>query len=495
MAERILGPQGSKRRRRFLWAPTLVVTAVALFLITSAQAVHGLGVFQLDGNVLTSVNSNPTASDDWDRVCYQNAIAPTASGGLGLSTGDATTLCTASAPTTGATAVAWAAEPNKNSTIFTGGGSKDPTNLSGWAWKDGAGGLPDKDNLEHAMAVRYTATSSNCGGSLTSCDVIYFGSDRFDNSGDAQQGFWFLQNPVQTTCTIKQGGGTGFCDDSGTTAAQHKCGDLLVISDFANGGTHQIINAYKWVDSSAGCTGYPGDVSTNLRLLAGTDPKTGNADCSVAQANDAFCGTISSGGEATAWPFLDKSGNSDTYLQGELFEAGINLSSPQINLGGECFATVVSETRSSTSPTATLKDFVTSHFGACTSGTRTGQVWLPNDSSTTTVTGKSIWTGTVTFKLWDGGDCGTTHADGSAYAVGDTYLYTEGPTTVSNTTPSASTTNTSVKVPTAAGLTQDANNNYIVSWSAAFDSGTSGVPDSSRCEATTMGINDNVSHT
>ena len=31
---------------------------------------------------------------------------------------------------------------NMNATIFTGGGSKDGIDISSWAWKDGAGGLP-----------------------------------------------------------------------------------------------------------------------------------------------------------------------------------------------------------------------------------------------------------------------------------------------------------------------------------------------------------------
>ena len=30
------------------------------------------------------------------------------------------------------------------------------------------------------------------------CEVLFFGSDRYDNSGDAQQGFWFFQNKIQS---------------------------------------------------------------------------------------------------------------------------------------------------------------------------------------------------------------------------------------------------------------------------------------------------------
>ena len=42
-----------------------------------------------------------------------------------------------------------------------------------------------------------------------SSDVLFFGSDRLDNSGDAQQGFWFFQNPIALGSN-SVGGGTGF---------------------------------------------------------------------------------------------------------------------------------------------------------------------------------------------------------------------------------------------------------------------------------------------
>ena len=50
MTERIMGPQGSKRRRRFLWVPIAAAVSVALFMITGAQAVHDIGLFELDPN-------------------------------------------------------------------------------------------------------------------------------------------------------------------------------------------------------------------------------------------------------------------------------------------------------------------------------------------------------------------------------------------------------------------------------------------------------------
>jgi hypothetical protein len=300
-----------------------VIGLLGLYFIPAAQAVHDTGAFELDGN---ATNNPAVAGDDWDNVCHQVIGSD----------------CSTTNNTTGATAVSFVTEANPNSSIFTGGGSKDPIDISSWAWKD-AGGLPDKDNLQHGFAARYSLTpSATCpSGTATTCELLYFGSDRFDNSGDAQQGFWFFQNKI-TLGTTPNGGGTSF-------NGVHKNGDLLIISDFSNGGTTSTISVYKW-DSA---------VSGNLSLLATSN----QAGCVTAAAGDAFCGIVNpTNGTVAPWPFTDKSGN-HTYLQGELYEGGVNLS--QLGLGGECFSSVASETRSSTSTTATLKDFVLGQFAVC----------------------------------------------------------------------------------------------------------------------------------
>src|SRR5439155_21154519 len=68
---RIVGPTGSRRRRRFLLVPSLCIAVLALFYVGSAQAVHDLQ-FQLDGDVSTTCwNPNPppttcaSPSNDW----------------------------------------------------------------------------------------------------------------------------------------------------------------------------------------------------------------------------------------------------------------------------------------------------------------------------------------------------------------------------------------------------------------------------------------------
>ena len=359
---RASGATGIRRVRRSLVLPLVAAMILTLLVPYAAQAVHDAGIFQLDGDAATGTNTavTPVASDDWDKVCYQVGVTPVSQGGDGLTPAQAATRCSIGTPTSGATAVSWTAEPSPNSSFFTGGGSKDPIDINQWAWKDLTGGLPDKDNLEHGFSVRYSIpASSTCpngpGPTFTgNCELIYFGSDRFDNSGDAQQGFWFFQNRV-TLGSNKIGGGTGF-------NGVHMNGDVLVISDFSNGGGTSTISVFTW-DTACTATnkpfGYCADANLHLQETSTA------ANCTTAAIpGDPFCGLVNPvDGVAAPWPYTDKSGN-NTYLQGEFLEAGINLSLLP-NIASECFASFLAETRSSTSTTATLKDFVLGNFGNC----------------------------------------------------------------------------------------------------------------------------------
>jgi hypothetical protein len=389
----IVEPTGSRRRRRFLLVPVLLVAAAALYITVGALAVHDTGRFQLDGDASSSTNTagTPAASDDWDKVCQQYAN-PKPTGGCGTPT---------PSNTTGSTSGGWASDGSLQATIFTGGGSKDPQDITNWAWKDGAGGLPDKDNLLHAFAVRYSLTpSTTCpAGTFATCELLYFGEDRFDNSGDAQNGFWFLQSRIGLGSN-SSGGGTGF-------TGSHVNGDVLVVSDFSNGGTVSTINVYKW-DTACTAANKPDATcaDANLRTLLAADA----ANCKTVGSADAACGLVNpSNGTAVPWSgdYTDKSGN-HSYLNGEFYEAGINLST--LGLAGECFSSMVTETRSSTSTTAVLKDFVITPLSTCKPNLSTqasATVATPvlpgtpvHDTATVTITGGANPpdpTGTVTF--------------------------------------------------------------------------------------------------
>src|SRR5262249_18064678 len=147
------------------------------------------------------------------------------------------------------------------------------------------------------------------------------------------------------------------------------------------------------------------------------------------------------------WSFADKSGTPNNQaLNGEFYEGGVNLTA--LGLGDLCFASVASETRSSTSTTATLKDFILGQFAPCGSSTTTqssitgstsigtGSVSV-SDSATVTVTGVNTWTGNVQF-----------HLHGPIGSAFETSTDIGGPVPVSNTTPTVSSATATV---TAAG--------------------------------------------
>src|SRR5207247_9818642 len=138
----------------------LAVAALTLLVPAGSLAVHDTGAFELDGNAV-SANAVPPA-DDWDRVCHQKTG------------GD----CSTALNTTGAKAIEWASDGALNATIFTGGGSKDPHDIPDWAWKTDTGGLPDKDNLLHSFAARYSlpTNAATCPSPGPSCGVLLFRS-------------------------------------------------------------------------------------------------------------------------------------------------------------------------------------------------------------------------------------------------------------------------------------------------------------------------------
>jgi len=339
-----------QRARKPITALAIIALVTGILAVSAnVLAVAQTGAFELEGNAVTE--AGVAGNDDWDRVCYEQAIED------GLTAAQAQALCTANQGTTGATATTWV-DATANPTIFTGGGSKDPQDVSSWLWKP-KDTVPDKDTIRHAFAARYSLPkdAANCPAPATSttCEVVFFGMDRFANDGDAQLGLWFFQNPIGLTNISSQGG----LKFSGV----HQENDLLLISNFSNGGTVATISAYFWDTSCAKAANndpQPGQcAAANLRLQATAN----NAKCDTSAPEAAFCGIVNPADGTTApWPYTDKKGNS-TYLQGEFYEGGVNLSA--LGIGDECFSSVLAESRASTSPTSVLKDFVLGQFAQC----------------------------------------------------------------------------------------------------------------------------------
>jgi hypothetical protein len=434
------------------------------------------GTFELDGNATTGAHSG--LPDDWDRVCYQvNTLDPMAAGlpptGVNCSTTTGVTI-------PGNTARAWAFQPANNGTTFTGGGSKDPIDISSWAWNQGSGGLPGKDILLNGFAARYSTPgdASTCPGSSSTvpCNEVFFGMDRFDNSGDAQNGFWFLQNKITPTMTTKSGAGFTFTCFGPTATPCHMNGDVLVVSDFSIGGTISTITVYEW-DTTCTAAGKPdpGCADSNLRTLQTLAAASCQGPGSTPSAP--FCGIINLTNTPSPWLFADKAGTlpANTFAPGEFYEGGIDLTN-FAGLAKECFATSLAESRSSTSTSAVLKSFVLENFGSCTSkivtsSNPTGVVPIGTgsvsvtDSATVTVGGAATWTGNVVFTLC-GPNAGTCDTGGSPIG-------------------SPVPVNQSTNMPVTASTTVTAVGSYC--WRADFNSTTTGVPNATHSGAADAG--------
>ncbi|WP_321406579.1 hypothetical protein [Tolumonas auensis] len=251
----------------------------------------------------------------------------------------------------------WATPPTKdvnNALIFTGiikdpapqsifdGGKKDIQDIAQWSWKDGS--VPDKDNLTNAYAAAYGYNDDL---------ILYFGADRFANVGDAFMGFWFFQKKVEAL-------------PDGTFKGEHTIGDTLVLVDYPQGSNAvPYIAVVTWDPTCARADSNdptPGDcAAANLRLKTESSGLTG-AICGTTANMDA-CAITNHGNIDAPWAYIPKSGTDNVFPYESFFEGGINLSELIGNTA--CFSSFMAETRSSSSFTASLKDFVLGSFETC----------------------------------------------------------------------------------------------------------------------------------
>jgi len=391
---RIFGPTGSGRRHRILLGTAFSVVLLALFVVP-AGAIHQLpdSSFELDKD---AVDNTSDARDDWENVFdgTDSATFTTDEGGNGI------------------------VEDPFGTTIFTTGGSKDDLDVDSWRHKSGS--VPPKDEISNSYAAVYQVGPET---------RLYYGADRFANNGSSQIGFWFFQSAVSLNSNgtfsgvhvaTSPGADGEFCGDpaAGPTCqpkdADDTPGDLLILSDFTQGGAVSTIRAFEWVavDGTATSNGTLQQVGTGVDCsAAGNHPPTGTAP--------EFCGEVNgpagaaTDGTPAPWPYTPKFGTAGTFPFGSFYEGGIDLTA--FGFGGVCFSSFLAETRSSPSVDATLKDFVLGAFPGCEGGISTTpfddevNVGDPNhDTATisTTGLGASAPQGFVTFYV-----CGPLNAD------------------------------------------------------------------------------------
>ena len=287
-----------------LFVLSLLLQYFSFALAPAALAVHDEGLFELDGDTIANNAAPPIGpAEDWDNH-------PGATGNRFI----------------------FKTDPLSQQTddIFTGGSTKDDLNTSGWHWTTGS--VPDKDNIENAFAASYVKDGHT---------FVYFGLDRFANNGDAFTGFWFFKSGVGPVA-------------GGNFSGPHTVGDLLVLSNFTNGGATATIQLFEWVGSG-------GDTNGTLNLLA-----TGNV-CTGSPATDKACAVTNSGPINPSWTFDDKftNGTDNPIPEDSFFEGGIDLDALFAPGNAPCFGSFLAETRASQSVDAVLKDFTGGAFNTC----------------------------------------------------------------------------------------------------------------------------------
>lgn len=290
-------------------------------ILTNALAVHQPSApFELDADAVRQ-----TADDDWNNV-FEIAAFP-------------------GTPVTGDGEVFVADGPNLaggKETSAWAGSNKDIDLISTWEYK-ASKVTPDKDNITNAYAKAYPVGGFPGGdfpghpAGVHEHLVIYFGADRFANSGDAALGFWFFQNDVGMA-------------PGGTFTGEHAIGDVLVQIDYVNGGALSEVQIFEWVGS--------GGSHGPLNELV-FDSSNGLTVCTD---DDTACATSNANAIPSPWAYTPKSGADNVFPEQSFFEAGIDITAL---VGEVCFSSFMAETRSSHSETAELKDFALGDFSLC----------------------------------------------------------------------------------------------------------------------------------
>ena len=416
MTERILGPEGSPRRRRFLWVPMLLIACLALFVIGSAQAVHDEG-FQLDGDVTSACPPNnalplcTSSQKDWadlftvtdtggppatTEAVTNSSVIDAVNGPFtnatftrDFETGPSTAACNAS----GLTSLSTNFCTGDDTTFATG--SKDTLDISGWACNHD-NNVNSKIDIMNAYAAAYTNPTPDADG--VHHKLLYFGMEKNKDNGTNDVGFWFLQG--NASCSAPP-------NTHPSWTGLHTVGDVLVVSEFTNGGGVSNITAYRWVGGSSPLT------------------QIGTAgDCKASLGGDSMCATTNSGAKPfntainTPWLTADATlgvGKTGKIVPPDFFEGGIDLTQAFKDSGGatvpSCFNTFIGDTRASNVTGSTLFDYARGQLGQCSSGLSTqqnnasspsigtGVVSSGTDTATLNITGSTTWNGQLTWYL------------------------------------------------------------------------------------------------
>jgi hypothetical protein len=356
------------RRTASLITAGLLATGLLIWGAQSSLAVHDTGQFELDGNIV----HDGTAAYDWGNLfdaSGNQAVTPDPNNG----------------PVLASEFVDDKATPDKS---YFAESDKDGDPIASWDCKT-VNNPTDKDDLLHAYAALVQVPNDapdNAGHK-----VLYLGSERDSNNGDSFAGFWLLKDPG-AGCT----GNNGF-------SGGHTDGDILVVSNYTNGGGKQDVQVYMWVGD---------DATGHAELQASFNGSV----CSNSLTNDNACAIANGAPISAPWA----SGNLPTNT---FVEAGIDMTA-LLGKSGGCFTTFLAESRSSQELTAQLKDFAAGQFNTCpappihTTATPGGDTAAPGSAQSDVATVDEVGnrgtpTGTVNFFL-----CGPTEVDADTCPAG-----------------------------------------------------------------------------
>jgi hypothetical protein len=194
---------------------------------------------------------------------------------------------------------------------------------------------------------------------------LVFAGDRTSNNGDAQIGFWFYLN---STAPVEVNGNRYF-------APAHTRGDLLVLADFTGGGRLGTVKVYRWIGG-----GVPTPATGSILASTVVPNTNGNLEttniASIVAENNAGTPDVPAG-----WSFLR-----EQYETNEFYEGFVDLSSIGGTTNFTCSATVLLETRSSQSITASLDDFIGGTLGEVPTVTVNSPTICAGGSATLTAT-------------------------------------------------------------------------------------------------------------
>ena len=431
----VIKKQPGRRWLTFVAAVGLLVTSMGI--AGSALAVHDLH-FQLDGDTTNTAYSPPLGSNpelDWNGIFdvatasgTQTVSVNSSNVGAGktfdaanfvrdfksgsscpgtLNSSSTTTFCT-----------------GDDTTYATG--SKDTLGIGNGGWQcNHDNNTNSKIDIMNAYVLAYTRADGH--------KLFYFGLEKNKDNGTNDVGFWFLQSGA--SCS-KPTSGSGLNFTGG-----HVNGDTLVVSEFSGGGGVSTIKAFAWAAAASGplsgdggCIDSHGNPDPSVTLFGekgcNNKPIATGADCKKTGGGDSLCATTNAkctdatkacslpwnDNVTTKWLTSDATlGVGATVVPPDFFEGGIDITQAFQGSGTtapSCFNTIVPDTRSSASPTATLFDYTLNQIGQCAGSLSTqqnfgsskeigadGTISSGTDTAELKITGTANWGGTLKFYL------------------------------------------------------------------------------------------------